>query len=47
MTYFHFDGGDHVCTPGQLEARIAMLVEHLGTQGCSGKALGTPGDKVS
>ncbi|XP_072576279.1 EF-hand and coiled-coil domain-containing protein 1 isoform X2 [Vulpes vulpes] len=45
MTYFHFDGGDHVCTPGQLEARIAMLVEHLGTQGCSGKALGTPGDK--
>ncbi|XP_077930624.1 EF-hand and coiled-coil domain-containing protein 1 isoform X1 [Halichoerus grypus] len=47
MTYFgHFGSGDHACTLGQLEARIAMLMEQLGTQGCRGKALGTPGEEA-
>lgn len=31
---------------GELEARVAMLVEQLGTQGCSGKTLGTPGEEA-
>lgn len=48
MTYFgHCGSGDHACTVGQSEARIAMLVEQLGPQGCRGKALGTPGEEVS
>ncbi|EFB22601.1 hypothetical protein PANDA_006039, partial [Ailuropoda melanoleuca] len=47
MTYFgHCGSGDHACTGGQPEARIAMLVEQLGPQGCHGKALGTPGEEA-
>ncbi|XP_045668311.1 EF-hand and coiled-coil domain-containing protein 1 isoform X1 [Ursus americanus] len=47
MTYFgHCGSGDHACTVGQSEARIAMLVEQLGPQGCRGKALGTPGEEA-
>lgn len=48
VTYFgHFGSADHACTLGELEARIAVLVEQLGTQGCSEKTLGTPGEEVS
>ncbi|XP_042638219.1 EF-hand and coiled-coil domain-containing protein 1 [Orycteropus afer afer] len=47
MTYFgHFGNADHACTLGELEAYVTMLVEHLGTQGCSGKTLGTPEEEV-
>ncbi|XP_032123881.1 EF-hand and coiled-coil domain-containing protein 1 isoform X2 [Sapajus apella] len=47
MTYFgHFGGADHARTLGELEACIAMLVEQLGTQGCSGRTLGTSGEEA-
>ncbi|XP_025777748.1 EF-hand and coiled-coil domain-containing protein 1 [Puma concolor] len=47
VTYFgHFGSADHACTLGELEARIAVLVEQLGTQGCSEKTLGTPGEEA-
>ncbi|XP_053454847.1 EF-hand and coiled-coil domain-containing protein 1 isoform X2 [Nycticebus coucang] len=43
----HFGGADHAHTLGELEAHVAMLVEQLGTQGCSGgKTLGTPGEEA-
>ncbi|XP_039104574.1 EF-hand and coiled-coil domain-containing protein 1 [Hyaena hyaena] len=46
-TYFsHLGSVDHACAPGELEAGVALLAEHLGTQGCSGKTLGTPGDEA-
>lgn len=32
---------------GELKAHIAMLVEQLGTQGCSQKTLGSSGQEVS
>lgn len=48
LTYCsHFSSADHARALGELEARVAMLVEQLGTQGCSGKTLGTPGEEVS
>ncbi|XP_008064675.1 EF-hand and coiled-coil domain-containing protein 1 [Carlito syrichta] len=47
MTYFgHFGGIDHTCALGELEARIAMLVEQLGTLGCGGKTLETPREEA-
>ncbi|KAM9592533.1 EF-hand and coiled-coil domain-containing protein 1 isoform 1-T1 [Trichechus inunguis] len=47
MTYFgHFGNADHTCTLGELKAHVAMLVEQLGTQGCIGKTLGTPGEEA-
>ncbi|XP_037588527.1 EF-hand and coiled-coil domain-containing protein 1 isoform X4 [Cebus imitator] len=47
MTYFgHFGGADHARTLGELEACIAMLVEQLGIQGCSGRTLGTSGEEA-
>ncbi|KAF0879389.1 EFCC1 protein, partial [Crocuta crocuta] len=42
----HLGSVDHACAPGELEAGVALLAEHLGTQGCSGKTLGTPGDEA-
>lgn len=40
VTYFtHFGSADHARALGELE--------QLGTQGCSGKTLGTPGEEVS
>ncbi|XP_059244282.1 EF-hand and coiled-coil domain-containing protein 1, partial [Mustela nigripes] len=46
-TYFsHIGSGDDACTLGQLETHITMLVEHLGTQSCRGKALGTLGEEA-
>ncbi|XP_064352241.1 EF-hand and coiled-coil domain-containing protein 1 isoform X2 [Camelus dromedarius] len=39
-------GADHARTLGELEARVAMLVEQLDTQGCSRKTLGTPGKEA-
>ncbi|XP_014652657.1 PREDICTED: EF-hand and coiled-coil domain-containing protein 1 [Ceratotherium simum simum] len=46
-TYFsHFGSANHAHTLGELEAHIAMLVEQLGTQGCSGKTLGSPGEEA-
>lgn len=46
-SFGHCGGVDHACTLGELEARVALLVEQLGPQGCSGKTLGTPGEEVS
>lgn len=47
LTYCsHFSSADHARALGELEARVAMLVEQLGTQGCSGKTLGTPGEEA-
>lgn len=47
-TYFsHLGSVDHACALGELEAGAALLAGHLGTRGCSGKTLGTPGDEVS
>ncbi|EHA98486.1 Coiled-coil domain-containing protein 48 [Heterocephalus glaber] len=31
---------EHTCTPGELEAHVARLLEHLDIQGCDGKSLG-------
>ncbi|KAF5917242.1 hypothetical protein HPG69_000011, partial [Diceros bicornis minor] len=46
-TYFSlFGSANHAHTLGELEAHIAMLVEQLGTQGCSGKTLGSPGEEA-
>uniref|UniRef100_H0XIC1 EF-hand domain-containing protein n=1 Tax=Otolemur garnettii TaxID=30611 RepID=H0XIC1_OTOGA len=43
----HFGGADHTHALGELEARVAMLVKQLGTQGCSGgKTLGTLGEEA-
>nr|XP_031326896.1 EF-hand and coiled-coil domain-containing protein 1 isoform X2 [Camelus dromedarius] len=39
-------GANHARTLGELEARVAMLVEQLDTQGCSRKTLGTPGKEA-
>ncbi|XP_062971240.1 EF-hand and coiled-coil domain-containing protein 1 isoform X1 [Cynocephalus volans] len=47
ISYFGcFDGADHACTLGELEARISSLVEQLGTQGCSGKTQRTSGEEA-
>ncbi|XP_057560306.1 EF-hand and coiled-coil domain-containing protein 1 isoform X1 [Hippopotamus amphibius kiboko] len=47
VTYFsHFSSTDHARALGELEARVAMLVEQLGTHGCAGKTLGTPGEEA-
>uniref|UniRef100_A0A8C3YN04 EF-hand and coiled-coil domain containing 1 n=1 Tax=Catagonus wagneri TaxID=51154 RepID=A0A8C3YN04_9CETA len=47
LTYCsHFSSADHTRTLGELEARVAMLVEQLGNQSCSGKAPGTPGKEA-
>ncbi|XP_036879858.2 EF-hand and coiled-coil domain-containing protein 1 isoform X1 [Manis javanica] len=43
MTYFgSFGSADHAHAPAELEARVAMLVEQLGTLGCSRTTPGTP-----
>lgn len=48
MTYFgSFGSADHAHAPAELEARVAMLVEQLGTLGCSRTTPGTPEEEVS
>ncbi|XP_006901421.1 PREDICTED: EF-hand and coiled-coil domain-containing protein 1 [Elephantulus edwardii] len=47
MTHFsHFGNTDHTCTLKELEAKVTVLLEHLGTQDCGRKTLGTPGEKA-
>ncbi|XP_008589291.1 PREDICTED: EF-hand and coiled-coil domain-containing protein 1-like [Galeopterus variegatus] len=47
ISYFgRFDGADHACTLGELEACMSALVEQLGTQGCSGKTQRTSGEEA-
>lgn len=42
-----FGSTTHANALGELKAHIAMLVEQLGTQGCSQKTLGSSGQEVS
>ncbi|XP_037379824.1 EF-hand and coiled-coil domain-containing protein 1 isoform X2 [Talpa occidentalis] len=47
LTYFgHFGSAGHARALGELEARIATLVEHLETQGCRGKTVGPPEEEA-
>lgn len=39
LTYLDRYAGEHTCTPGELEAHVAKLLEQLDIQGCDGKSL--------
>ncbi|XP_010639593.1 EF-hand and coiled-coil domain-containing protein 1 [Fukomys damarensis] len=39
LMYLDRYGGEHTCTPGELETHVAKLLEQLDIQGCDGKSL--------